>query len=184
MYSSSGVKTINFPKVASRTKAAVTIMSKSGKLPLNFLKFMIIIILLLFSALFYLPIIINSNILVNRGNDLTNFFYPIFYFVRDSIFKFHQLPFWNNLFFSGTPLLPDPQAPIFYLPNLIFLFFKNIDTGFTISIFLHIFIGGVGMYYLAKKGFNFSKASSVFCAFLYIASPKLSGYIEAGHYGL
>jgi hypothetical protein len=145
---------------------------------------MIIIFILLFSIIFYLPTFQNPNILVNRGNDLNQFFWPIFYFVKNNILHFHQIPLWNNLFFSGTPLLPDPQSPIFYLPNILFLIFKNIDTGFVISIFLHIFIGGIGMYFLAKKGFNFSKISSVFCSFLYISSPKLSGYLEAGHYGL
>ncbi len=92
--------------------------------------------------------------------------------------------FWNNLFFSGTPLLPDPQAPIFYLPNIIFLFIKSVDLGFELSIFIHIFAGGIGMYLLSKSGFKFTKNSSLFCAFIYIASPKLSGFIEAGHFGL
>ncbi len=115
---------------------------------------------------------------------MTQFFWPIFYFVRKTIFIYHQLPFWNNLFFSGTPLLPDPQSPIFYLPNLIFLFFKNNDTGFVISIFLHILTSGIGMYLLGKYGFKFSTKPSLFCSFIYITSPKLSGYIEAGHYGL
>lgn len=121
---------------------------------------------------------------MNRGNDLTEFFWPIFYFVRENLFKNHQLPFWNNLFFSGTPLLPDPQSPLFYTPNVIFIFFKNIDTGFLISIFVHIFIAGVGMYYLSKNTFNLSIKTSLFCSFLYISSPKLSGFIEAGHFGL
>lgn len=145
---------------------------------------MIVLILLLFSALFYLPILLNPNILVARGNDLTEFFFPIFYYVRDSLIRYHQLPFWNNLFFSGTPLLPDPQSPIFYLPNIIFIFFRNIDTGFLISIFIHIFLSGIGMYLLSRKGFGFSRNSSLFCSLLYVSSVKLSGYIEAGHFGL
>lgn len=122
--------------------------------------------------------------MVARGNDLTNFFWPILYFVKNSILTYHQIPLWNNLFFSGTPLLPDPQAPIFYIPNIVFLIFKNIDTGFLVSIYFHIFAAGIGMYLLALKGFKFSKKVSLFCALIYIASPKLSGYIEAGHFGL
>src|SRR5258708_931548 len=147
-------------------------------------KYLPIILIFAFTFFFYLPILKSPDRLVNRGNDLSEFFWPIFYFVRNSIFKFNEIPFWNNLFFSGTPLLPDPQAPIFYLPNIIFLFFKNIDTGFTISIFLHIFVSGIGMYLLSKLGFKFSIKTSLFCSFIYIASPKLSGFIESGHYGL
>lgn len=147
-------------------------------------KFLPIFAILIFTTIFYLPILIHPSILTSRGNDLTEFFWPIFYFVRENLFNNHQLPFWNNLFFSGTPLLPDPQSPIFYLPNIIFLFFKNIDLGFVISIFIHIFLAGVGMYYLSNKGFKFSTKVSLFCSFLYISSPKLSGFIEAGHFGL
>jgi hypothetical protein len=147
-------------------------------------KYLPIFYILLFTFIFYIPILVNQNNFLNRGNDLTEFFWPIFYFVRESIFKYHQIPFWNNLFFSGTPLLPDPQAPFFYLPNVLFLFIKNIDTGFLISVFLHIFASGIGMYYLCKKGFDFSSKTSIFCAFIYISSPKLSGYMEAGHFGL
>lgn len=40
------------------------------------------------------------------------------------------------------------------------------------------------MYYLSNKGFKFSTKVSLFCSFLYISSPKLSGFIEAGHFGL
>lgn len=124
------------------------------------------------------------NILTNRGNDLTDFFFPIFYFVRENILKYHQIPLWNNLFFSGTPLLPDPQSPIFYLPNIIFLIIGNIKVGFVISIILHILASGIGMYLLSRNGFKFSKKTSLFCSLLYISEPKLSGYIEAGHFGL
>ncbi|HWA52002.1 MAG TPA: hypothetical protein VG895_03050 [Patescibacteria group bacterium] len=108
----------------------------------------------------------------------------MFYFTKETLIKYHQLPFWNNLFFSGTPLLPDPQAPIFYLPNIIFLFFRNIDAGFMVSVFIHIFFSGIGMYLLSLLGFKFSKKISIILSILYVFSPKLSGYIEAGHYGL
>ncbi|CAN5301381.1 hypothetical protein BH10PAT1_BH10PAT1_2990 [soil metagenome] len=145
---------------------------------------MIILILIVISSLFYLPIIINPSILLARGNDLTIFFWPMIYFVKNIILTNHQLPLWNNLFFSGTPLLPDPQAPIFYLPNIIFLLFKNIDTGFFVSTYIHILVSSIGMYLLGRYGFKFSKKVSLFCSILYIFSPKLSGYIEAGHIGL
>lgn len=147
-------------------------------------KYSPIFLIFIFVCFFYLPIFREPSLLTNRGNDLTEFFWPIMYFVRQNLLTNHQLPFWNNLFFSGTPLLPDPQAPIFYLPNIIFLFFKNIDLGFVLSIFLHIFAAGIGMFYLSRRSFKFSNSVSLFCSFIYIASPKLSGFIEAGHYGL
>ena len=40
------------------------------------------------------------------------------------------------------------------------------------------------MYLCSKKGFRFSKATSIILALLYITTPKLAGYLEAGHVGL
>ncbi len=84
---------------------------------------------------------------------------------------------------SGTPLLPDPQAPFFYLPNILFLFFP-INSGFIVSAFIHTFFGGVGAYLVGKKVLNLKNFAAVFCAILFVFSPKLAGYIEAGHFGL
>lgn len=121
--------------------------------------------------------------LLNRGNDLDGFFWPVYYFVKQQVLLNHSLPYWNNLFLAGTPLLADPQSPLFYPLNIIFLFFP-IDSAFLISFILHFFIGGVGMYLCSKRGFGFTKITSVFLALLYIFTPKFMGYVEAGHVGL
>ena len=84
----------------------------------------------------------------------------------------HALPFWNNIIFSGMPLLPDPQSPLFYPPNLLFLFLPT-DKTFILSFIIHTLLGGIGAYLVAKKALN-----------LYLASPRLAGYLEAGHVGL
>lgn len=121
--------------------------------------------------------------LLSRGNDLQEQFWPIFYFVKQQILENGTLPLWNNLFFSGTPLLPDPQSPLFYPPNTIFLLLP-LGIGFIVSFLLHIILGGVGAYFAAKNGFGFSKSASLFSAALYIVSPQIAGRLEAGHFGL
>ncbi|MCX6706193.1 MAG: hypothetical protein NTV24_03785, partial [Candidatus Woesebacteria bacterium] len=93
------------------------------------------------TLIFYLPIFINPKLFVDRNNDLQEFFWPIYFFVKEQIINNHQIPFWNNMILSGTPLLPDPQAPFFYIPNIIFLFLP-INLGFIISAFAHTFFGG------------------------------------------
>ena len=140
-------------------------------------------IIFLAALIFYLPIFLKPNILLERENDLQGFFWPIIYFVKNQILTNHQLPFWNNVFFGGTPLLPDPQSPLFYIPNVIFLFLP-IGIGFITSIFLHLVFGGIGIYFASKNGFGLSKAASIFAAIIYIISPKFAGYLEAGHFGL
>ena len=131
----------------------------------------------------YLPVILNPGLLLDRGNDLTEFFWPVFYFVKQQILEKHTFPLWNNLFLSGTPLLPDPQSPLFYLPNIIFLLFP-IGFAFVMSLVIHTFMGGMGAYWLAKSGMKLSEKSAKFTALFYLLSPRLAGYLEAGHYGL
>lgn len=142
-----------------------------------------ITIFILACLFLYLPILINPSILLNRGNDLEEFFWPIFYFTKSNILLSGQIPLWNNLFFSGTPLITDPQSGIFYLPNILFLLFP-IDSAFIISIFLHSLIGGIGMYILSRRGFNFTYLAALFTSISYIFWPKIIGFTEAGHFGL
>lgn len=141
-----------------------------------------IIFLIFITLVFYLPIILNSSILLERGNDLQEFYWPIFYYIKEQIFLNHTLPLWNNMFFSGTPLLTDPQSFLFYLPNIIFLVLPMYQA-FIVSFMLHSFFAGVGIYLVAKKGFGFSKVPSIFAAALYITFPKTAGFLEAGHFG-
>ena len=143
----------------------------------------IIATLILTSLILYLPILINPSILLSRGNDLEEFFWPTFYFIKNNLLLSGQIPLWNNLSFSGAPLITDPQSGIFYLPNLLFLFL-TIDSAFIISIFLHSLLGGIGMYLLSRRGLNFSVLASLFTSVSYILWPKTIGFIEAGHFGL
>lgn len=131
----------------------------------------------------YLPILLDPNLLLRRNNDLQEQFWPVFYFISDQFWLTKELPFWNNLFFSGTPLLPDPQFPLFYPLNLIFLIFPTAES-FIIYFLIHTLMGGAGSYILARKGLGFPKYTSLFAASLYVTSPRLAGYLEAGHYGL
>lgn len=143
----------------------------------------IFLFLFVLTILFYLPILLNPSLLLSRDNDLQQFFWPIFYYTKHNIFLNHNIPLWNNMFLSGIPLLPDPQSFLFYLPNIIFLIFP-IGLAFIISFMLHNFIGGIGTYFCAKYGFKLSTLTSFFTAALFIISPKVAGFLEAGHYGL
>lgn len=135
------------------------------------------------TVLIYLPVLFNPSIVVNRGNDLDGCFWPMFFLAKQQILENHTLPLWNNLILSGTPLLPDPQSPLFYLPNIIFLALP-IDTAFIVSFFLHTLASGIGMYLLANKGLRFSHLASLFSSLVYLSSPKLAGFLMAGHVGL
>lgn len=140
------------------------------------------ILLFLATLIVYLPILVNQAIFLNRGNDLQEYYWPIFFFLKTSIYQFGEIPLWNNLYLSGTPLISDPESGIFYLPNIIFLIFP-IGPAFIISILLHSIFGGTAMFILARRGFYLTTLASIFTALAYIMWPRVAGYIEAGHFG-
>ena len=131
-------------------------------------------VIFLFVLALQLPFFLNPSLILDRGNDLQEFFWPIIEFTKSTIFTHKQIPLWYNSILSGTPLLPDPQSMIFYLPNIIFLFLPMRE-GFLISIFLHTLAGGLGVYLLTKK---------LYPSLFYVSAPALAGAIEAGHFGI
>lgn len=131
----------------------------------------------------YFPIIINPKIILERGNDLQEQFWPVFYFIRSTFLKTGQVPLWNSLFFSGMPLLPDPQFSLFYPANWLFIVFPT-NHAFLFYIILHLFVGATFLSLFSSKILNFSKVSILFLIVSYLSSPLLFGYLEAGHYGL
>ena len=131
----------------------------------------------------FLPFFANPDLLLTRNNDLTEFFWPIFYYVKQNILINHTIPTTNEMWFAGTPLLPDPQNPVWYLPNIIFLVFP-IDTAIMISSFIHSLLGTFGMYLVARRVFNFKKNVSLIIASIFILSPVYFSFLEAGHWGL
>ncbi len=140
-----------------------------------------ILIIITIFALF--PILVSPNLVLHRSNDLQEQFWPVFYFIRENFFKHGQLALWSNLFFSGLPILPDPQFSLFYPPNILFIVLPT-DTTFISHIFVHTFLAALGMYLLCKKSFNLPTKISLFASCLYILNPKFISYLEAGHYTL
>jgi len=141
-----------------------------------------LIILATLTLLLYLPIFVSPNIYLKRGNDLQEFFWPLIEYVKIHILK-GEIPLWNTTILSGTPLLPDSQSPLFYLPNIIFLILPTGLTFIALSI-THTFLSGISMYLLSRDGIHLNDNSSLVAASFYLLSPRLAGYIEAGHFGL
>lgn len=137
---------------------------------------------LCFSFILLFPIILKPDLLFGRSNDLQEFFWPLYYFSKDQILNHYTFPLWNNLILSGYPLLSDPQSPLFYLPNLIFLILP-LNPAFFLSFIFHISMGGIGIFLSAQKIFNFSFKTSLIASIMYISTPRLASFLEAGHAG-
>lgn len=130
-----------------------------------------------------LPFILHKELLLERNNDLTEFFWPIFFYIKESILLKHQFPITNEVFFAGTPLLSDPQNPIWYIPNVIFLLL-SIDSAILISIFIHTIFAAFGSIILCKELFKWNNFTTLVIVFSYIFSSQYFSFLEAGHWGL
>lgn len=137
----------------------------------------------LLTVIVLLPFLANPPLFLSRGNDLQEFFWPLYYYVKQSILQFHTIPLWNTLFLGGTPLVTDPQTPFYYPVNILF-FVTSIDGGIIVSIFLHSLLGSIGMYTLTKRGLRFTQEAAIISAMFYSAHPAFASVLEAGHMGI
>jgi len=143
----------------------------------------VVLVLVITTLVLFLPILSNPNLILGRHNDLQEFSMPIINFTKTQIIQNKTFPLWINSYLAGTPLLPDPQSRILYLPNIVFLLFP-VNMGYIISLLVHTLIAGIAVYLLSLTQLNFSKKASTLAAILYILTPRLAAYLEAGHFGL
>ena len=144
---------------------------------INFWPYLILLILTLFY--FRHVLILKPDQIIYGGDLLTQFYFWKGYLV-DSI-KNGFIPFWNPYNFSGTPFLAHPAIAAFYPGTLIFLLFP-LNMAFSINYFIHIIIGGCGMYWLARKYSD--KITGVIVSSLFILSGFFAARIYAGHVDL
>lgn len=140
-----------------------------------------IIFLFIFPFIFFHDQITNISSTLNRNNDLLvskdAFSFFKYHIVNNSI-----IPLWQNYILSGSSFVSDPQSPLFYPPNYLYLILPP-DIFFITSFITSFIIGSIGFYLVAKR-LGFSDLVSVVCAIIYAYSPKFTGHFEAGHLSL
>lgn len=127
--------------------------------------------------LFYLPYRPGS-----LYSDLTITFFPNIVYVKNSIFQHGQFPLWRTLIFSGSPLDSDPQAGIWYLPNILFLFLP-VELGFNVLISGHLLLGGVGMWKWGEAE-GLTRIGRLIAVAGFVFMPKMVAHLGFGHLGL
>ncbi len=108
----------------------------------------------------WLPLILSALIaLIFTGAIFRNFSYwgiqdwdqHLFYHAvpRHTLIEYHQFPLWNPYYCGGTVMLANPQSRFLSPSFLLILIFGTIK-GIKLDIFLHLIIGLLGMYILAR----------------------------------
>ncbi len=80
--------------------------------------------------------------------DFGNFSYPIAHYLRESFWR-GEIPLWNPLNDCGLPFLAQWNTQALYPPALFYLIFP---LSWSLGVFslLHLFLGGLGMFQLAR----------------------------------
>ena len=98
---------------------------------------------------------------------------------RQAILYYHQFPLWNPYSNGGNVALAHPHAP-FLSPFYIFVLIFGPIIGLKIQIVVHLLIGMLGMFLLAKH-FNITRYSSYLPPLVYMLSSTYTLHLAEGH---
>ncbi|MFC1532342.1 YfhO family protein [Thermodesulfobacteriota bacterium] len=134
--------------------------------------FIIVCILIFFSKILFFPRPL-------FGSDFVVYFYPIKKFIYEYLWEQGSLPFWNPYLFSGTPLIANIQASMFYpLGFLYYLVPPELAYGYSTT--LHCILGSVFMYTFMRT-LSVLPAGSFLSAFIFTFNGYFIGHLYAGH---
>lgn len=109
--------------------------------------------------------------------DLYVYFFPAKHFIRQAFLR-GEWPLWNPDIFFGVPFLANIQMAVLYPPDLIFLW-PNFARAVVASQWFHLVAGGVGFYWLARRGWGLGPWSAGFGATAFTGSGFLAAHM--GH---
>jgi hypothetical protein len=144
-------------------------------------------LILILSSLFFLPAIAHPNDLIyppaGGYTDLTITHWPNAFFIAQTVREYGQLPLWRPLIMSGTPFAGNPLSGLFYPFNWLFVALPLVPT-FNALFILHVFIAGLSMYELMRRGLDTGPFAASVAAISFMFTPKLMAHLGAGHVGL
>ncbi len=113
------------------------------------------------------------------GSDFVLYFHPLKKFIHDYALTHGTIAFWNPHQFSGTPVIANIQASMFYpLGFLFYLMPTEYAYGYTIIV--HCILGTIFMYVLARS-FSITKAGAFLAGIVFIYNGFFMGHLYAGH---
>jgi hypothetical protein len=81
--------------------------------------------------------------------DFGYYAYPAAYYLRESFWR-GEIPLWNPLSYCGSPFLAQWNTQVLYPPTL---FYELFPLSWALGVFclLHLYLGGLGMFFLARR---------------------------------
>ncbi len=126
---------------------------------------------------FFGQVIFSTNPLF--GSDFALYFFPLKKFIREQLLSCGTIPLWNPYQFSGTPLITNIQASVFYpLDFLFYMLPTGIAYGYT--IILHFILGSVFMYVFVRS-LSVNKMGALLSSVIFTYNGFLMAHLYAGH---
>ncbi len=95
-----------------------------------------------------------TNLIIARG-DVFTYFYPYLDYAAEAT-REGRLPLWNPYLFMGVPFLANSQVGFFYPFNRL-LSWLPVTRAVNVTILLHAWIAGLGVYTFARRSLNLSR---------------------------
>ncbi len=144
----------------------------------NFMKNHFYVFALLLLALFFFQNIISADRImknIHYINDVT--FYS--YNMKESL-KHGQLPLWTPYFYSGRPLFSQPEYYFIDINLFLILLTGNIYLAMNFAAVSHLFIAGIGMYFLVNFLIENKRAAFV-SALIYMFNGYVHTFVVGGN---
>jgi hypothetical protein len=138
-----------------------------------------IVALCLFSLAFYRQIVLaagGNHPAILSGPDAMTYFYPYRAYAAQAI-RSGRIPLWNPYLFTGVPFLANPQAAVFYPPNLA-LCWLPAPYQVAWSIVLHVALAAVLAYLYARRALRLSALPAFLAASAFAWGGFISGQVE------
>jgi hypothetical protein len=113
------------------------------------------------------------------GADFVLYFHPLKDFIRDHVLSHGTIPLWNPYQFSGTPLVANIQASLFYPLGFLFYLMPS-DQAYGYTVVMHCLLASVFMYSFMRTA-SVSRGGSLLSAFVFTFSGFFMGHLYAGH---
>ncbi len=113
--------------------------------------------LLALDLLFYRALLFSGRIAADPT--LMRLVYPYRQYLATAL-REGRLPLWNPYLFTGVPFQADPQAAVFYPPNLL-LRWRDAPEAVALSVAGHGLLAAVGMYLLMRIGLRLVRPAAL-----------------------
>jgi len=113
------------------------------------------------------------------GSDFLLYFRPLKEFIRDHFLHYGTIPMWNPYQFSGTPLISNIQASLFYPLGFLFYLMPS-EQAYPYTLIMHCTLGCFFMY-LFMRDILITSLAACFAGIVFVFNGYFMAHVYAGH---